>query len=166
MHFNDIQRLLKREEEETGEQFVALKALDEPGRFLPLALQVYEAEQLTAAAARPLSNDHELVGGVEVNKFTGKTVAYWFEDSQNWHASIRVAAEDLLHDFEMIRANQVRGVSAYAPAVLLARDLDDYIGAEVDAAKLASKFLAIANVNFRQPALGCTLSTEIRQLST
>ena len=150
MHRKDIQRLLKREEEETGEQFVAFKLLNEPGRFLPLVLQVYEAEQLTAVAARPPSRDNELVGGVEVNKFTGRAVAYWFEDSQNCTKPIRVAAEELLHDFEVTRVNQVRGVSAYALAVLLARGLDDYIGAEVDAAKLASKFLATLAIIFRR----------------
>jgi len=43
-----------------------------------------------------------------------KAVAYWFEYAQNWRAPIRVAADDLLHDFEVIRANQVLRISAHA----------------------------------------------------
>lgn len=48
----------------------------------------------------------------------------------------------MLHGFQMLRPGQLRGVSPFAPAIMLARDMGEYTGAEIDAAKLAAKWLA------------------------
>jgi putative protease len=48
----------------------------------------------------------------------------------------------VLHGFQMLRPGQLRGVTPFAPAIMLAKDMGDYTGAEIDAAKLAAKWLA------------------------
>lgn len=141
LHFGEIQRLARRQEEETGEYIIVMTSVKDPRRFLPLALQVYEPDQLTDYNARP-RRGNELVQGIEVDPATGRAVAYHLEDP--WGGRVRrIPAEQVIHGYHTLRPGQVHGVSPFAPVVLLAHDLDEYVGAELDAAKLASKYLAM-----------------------
>ncbi len=47
----------------------------------------------------------------------------------------------MLHGFQTLRPGQLRGVTPFAPAILMARDMGDYTTAELGAAKMAAKWL-------------------------
>jgi len=49
----------------------------------------------------------------------------------------------VIHGFKTLRPGQLRGISPFTTAILLADDLHEYLNAEIDAAKLAAKYMAI-----------------------
>ena len=55
----------------------------------------------------------------------------------------RIAAADVNHGFKNLRPGQLRGISPFTTAILIADDLHEYLNAEIDAAKMAAKYLAI-----------------------
>jgi len=59
----------------------------------------------------------------------------------------RVPAENVIHGFEMLRPGQLRGISPFTTAILLADDLHEYLGAEIDGAKMAAKYLAFVETD-------------------
>lgn len=145
LHFYDLQRLACRMEKECGEFLGVFRSPRRPGRH-PLALHMLEPEQLGDVGATP-GRGSVIFQGVEVDAQTGESLAYHLADPVRFGRSTRVSADDVVHGFAPVRAGQVRGVTVFAPAILLARDLDDYMGAEVDAAKMASKWLAIVQTS-------------------
>ncbi len=122
-----------------------------PGRFVPFALQMYEADWLTNSAdtyfgggmsGRKGGTGTEIYQGVEYDLTTGRRVAYYLADPSGYQTKVtRIPAERVIHGFEVLRPGQLRGVSVFAPAVLLAHDLSDYMDAEIDAVKMAAKYL-------------------------
>ena len=141
LHLYEMMRLGKRQEVETGEFIVVRTGKDTPGRYLPLALQMYEADWVTDIGVNP-ADGNKINQGVEYNPKTGEPVAYHFTDPDSWGKSIRVEADRVLHGFETLRPGQFRGISLFAPAVMVAHDLSDYMDAEIDAAKMAARYLA------------------------
>lgn len=151
LHFHEIMRLTKRQDLESGE-FVVVKTYPKSGsRFVPFALQVYEADWLSGShdtygaggigmAANP--GDRETRQGIEYEKLTGRVTGYWFMDPYYGGKDVYVPAAQVIHGFDMLRPQQLRGVSPFAPGVLVARDLSDYMDAEIDTAKMAAKYLA------------------------
>ena len=83
--------------------------------------------------------------GVEYDKMTGRVIAYHFTDPDGWGRVTKVLAKDVVHGFETRRPGQLRGISPWTPGVILAGDLNSYIGATVDTAKLAAKWLALVD---------------------
>lgn len=165
LHFHEIMRLAKRQDLESGE-FVVVKTYPKSGsRFIPFALQVYEADWLSGShdtygaggigmAANP--GDRETRQGIEYEKLTGRVTGYWFMDPYYGGKEIYVPAAQVIHGFETLRPQQLRGVSPFAPGVLVARDLSDYMDAEIDTAKMAAKYLAFIKTPepaFRQDLL-------------
>jgi lambda family phage portal protein len=85
--------------------------------------------------------------GVEFDPL-GDRVAYWlFPEHPGAALSIsgtllspsrRVPAEDVEHIFDCERAGQVRAVSWFAPLILPAKDLDEYIDAQLVKQKIAA----------------------------
>jgi lambda family phage portal protein len=165
LHFNEIMRLTKRQDLESGE-FVIVKTYPKTAnRYLPFALQVYEAEWLSGAhdtygsggigiGANP--GDKETRQGIEYEKLTGRVTGYWFMDPYYGGKEVYVPADQVIHGFETLRPQQLRGVSPFAPGVLVARDLSDYMDAEIDTAKMAAKYLAFIKTpdpSFRQDTL-------------
>lgn len=145
MHFSEIKRLTKRQDVEAGEFLIVKVVSKNPKRYLPYALQVYEADWLTDRHDTYLKRDDavtETKQGIEYRKDTGEIVSYWFADPDNYRAEVNIKAEQVVHGFEMLRPMQLRGVSPLAPGVLVAHDLSDYMDAEIDAAKFAAKYLA------------------------
>lgn len=144
LHFYEMQALAKRQECECGE-FLARFAVPRSRSRHPLALQFHEPENLSAWRAAGQEPDTDIWQGVEYDAFTGEPVAYHFQTVFGWERALRTwrePARNVLHGFQFQRPGQLRGVSPFAPAVLLARDMGDYTGAEIDAAKMAAKWLA------------------------
>ena len=150
-HFFDQMRLTKRQDLEAGE-FIVVKTYPKDGnRYLPFALQLYEADWLSGThdsygaggigmAAAP--GERETRQGIEYEKQTGRITGYWFMDPNYGGKEVYVPADQVLHGFDTLRPQQLRGISPFAPGVLLAHDLADYMDAEIDTAKMAAKYLA------------------------
>ena len=142
LHLNEMMHLAKRQELEAGEYILVRRHLNDKSRFLPLAVQMYEADWLSAAGAKALGQNkiHE---GVEYDPATGRAVAYHFADPVSFGTTTRVEASQVIHGFRTTRPGQLRGISEFTPGVLVARDLSDYMDAEMDGAKMAAKWMAI-----------------------
>ncbi|MCL1915681.1 MAG: phage portal protein [Desulfovibrionaceae bacterium] len=142
LHFYELQQLAKRQECESGEYIARFTAPRR--RRQPLAIQMLESESLSAWLAGERAKDTDIFQGVEYDIYTGEPAAYHFQTSYSWQnlANWREPAANVLHGFDMHRPGQLRGVTPFAPAVMLARDMGDYMGAEIDAAKMAAKWLA------------------------
>ncbi len=168
LHFYEIMRLTKRQDLESGEFLLAKTYPKDSSRYIPFALQVYEADWLTGAhdnygaggigmSANPGAT--ETRQGIEYEKLTGRVTGYWFLDPTYGGQETYVPAAQVIHGFETLRPQQLRGISAFAPGVLVARDLSDYMDAEIDTAKMAAKYLAFVDSGdpeFRQGLLGAT----------
>ena len=143
LHLYELQQLAKRQECEGGE-YVARFASPRR-RNQMVSVQMFEAENLSAWHAEAQATGTDIWQGVEYDIYTGEPVAYHFQTSYAWQqvSSWREPAENVLHGFHMLRPGQLRGVTSFAPAVMLAKDMGDYTGAEIDSAKLAAKRLAV-----------------------
>lgn len=168
LHFHEIMRLTKRQDLESGE-FLLVKTYPNDGnRFLPFALQIYEADWLTGTHDTYNSNSigvtagtagRETRQGIEYDNLTGRVTGYWFKDPYANGKEIYVPAREVIHGFDTLRPQQLRGVSPFAPGVVIARDLSDYMDAEIDTAKMAAKYLAFVKTPepaFRQDLLAVT----------
>ena len=140
LHFHELQRLAKRQDGEAGEYFFVKVRLPERGRYLPFALQPFEANWLTETGARP-QGKNKVHQGVEYEPTTGRPVAYHFEDPDSWGKPKRILARDVIHGFKTLVPGQMRGVSPFAPAIMLARSLGSYIQSEINVAEMASRWL-------------------------
>jgi lambda family phage portal protein len=171
LHYHEMSRLAKRQDIEGGE-FVIVKTYPKiPNQYIPYALQMYEADWLTGTHDTYRSNgidinaaptDTETRQGIEYYKQTGRVKGYWFQDPNYGGQDVYVPAENVVHGFEMLRPQQLRGVSPFAPGILIANDLHTYLDAEIDCAKLAAKYLAIVKTPdpaSRQTGLGTGTGT-------
>lgn len=136
--FHELCQLAKRQECECGEFFLIKRQSPDTKRFIPFCLQAIEADRLTALGT-PAVRTNEIDQGVEFNPDTGEALAYWFETDKR---PMRVAAADVVHGYVMQRPGQLRGISPFAPGVLAARELGEYLAAEIEGAKMAAKYLA------------------------
>jgi lambda family phage portal protein len=136
--FHELCQLAKRQECECGEFFLIKRQSSDSKRFIPFCLQAIEADRLTALGT-PAVRTNEIDQGVEFNPDTGEVLAYWFETDKR---PMRVAAADVVHGYVMQRPGQLRGISPFAPGVLAARELGEYLAAEIEGAKMAAKYLA------------------------
>ena len=151
-HFFEQMRLTKRQDLEAGE-FIAVKTYPKDrNRYLPFAVQLYEADWLTGThdsygaggigmAAAP--GEREVRQGIEYEKQTGRITGYWFMDPYYGGKDVYVPADQVMHGFDTLRPQQLRGISPFAPGVLLAQSLADYMESEIDGAKMAAKWLAL-----------------------
>lgn len=153
MHYHDIERLWCGEDVEAGESIVAFRWDVNNGRYLPLTLQCYESEWLSDMPATRIAEGAVFDQGVEMDAQTLRPIAYHFAVPQGYGGFepgrydsgarlTRVPADLILHGFESIRAGQVRGISPFASAILLADDLQDCVDSTVSRFKMASRWLA------------------------
>jgi lambda family phage portal protein len=160
LHYYELMRLAKLQDLEAGE-FLSMKIYPKDGnRYIPFAIQTYEADWLSGThdsygaggigvSAQP--GEKETRQGVEYEKATGRVTGYWFRDPNYGGQEVYIPAERVIHGFDTRRPQQLRGVSAFAPGLLIAHDLADYMDAEIDGAKMAAKYLAL--VETADPAL-------------
>jgi lambda family phage portal protein len=165
LHFYEIMRLAKRQDVEPGEFLIQKLRVKRPGKYMPFCLRVIEPDWLTSnydtrsMVGIGSGAGTEIYQGIEYDIATGQRMAYHLIDPDGWGKAIRVPATDMIHGFDMLRPNQLRGVSPFAPGLLLANDLQSIIDAEIDASKMASKWLAMVtseNPMGRQLGVGAT----------
>lgn len=141
--FNELQSLAKRQDAETGEFLgVWQPHRDRRGKYLRNGLALYETHRLTDFNARPQGGG-KIIGGVEHDPRDGRITAFHVADDGFAAKTVRIPAEHCLFGFDRRRPGQLRGISDFACAVLIARSLGDAVHAEVDAFNMASKFLAM-----------------------
>jgi lambda family phage portal protein len=146
LHFYEMMRMDKRQDCEAGE-FLLIKRFDKKTpRFIPYCLQMVESEWLTqTVSARPMRSDGttRIEQGIEIDIMSGRPLFYHFTDPDSWGKTEAVPASQVIHGFESLRPSQVRGISPFAPGLLVADDLASLMDAELDASKMAAKWLAM-----------------------
>lgn len=149
LHYYEMMALSKRQDVEPGEFVLIKRWRPNENRYIPYCLQMYEADWLTTnkdtntfGGTQQPTTGIVIYQGIEYDASTGRVIAYHFEDPDSWGKSIRVKAEEVIHGFQTLRPGQLRGISPFAPGVLLAHDLQEYMDTEIDGAKLAAKWLA------------------------
>lgn len=141
MHGVEMERLSKRQDIETGE-FLAIKRFSKKkSRYIPFCVQMIEADWLTTMGSQPTGRK-TVEQGVEIDGDTGEVTGYWFQNPDSYTSPLFVKAEDVLHKFETLRPGQIRGVSPYAPGVLVTKSLQDIMEGELDGVQMAAKWLA------------------------
>jgi len=142
LHYYEMMELAKRQDVENGEFIIVKRAPSSAGRYLPFALQMIEPDSLTNVNTSASSKLNVVDQGIEYKRSTGEVVAYHFNDPDSWGKPMRVKAQNVIHGYQFLRPGQLRGISPFAPAVLVTHDLNTYMDAEIDTAKMAAKYLA------------------------
>lgn len=154
--FYGMQRLVMRTCVEAGEVLVRRhrwKPGADPALAIPIKLQILEPDFIdTSRDGINGDNQNRMIQGVEYDA-SGQRVAYWLFQNHPGAAqvqitsrlvfhSVRVPAEDILHIFRTERAGQVRGVTAFAPAIVKLKDFDEFEDAQLMRQKIAACFTA------------------------
>ena len=143
MHFFETQQLVHRQICENGEFLAAFQQPKRPGRH-PVAVRLFEPAQLTELHAKTTA-DREIFQGVEYDPETGEIHGFHLEDESPRRfirTAVRLDAADALHGVRMYRPGQLRGITEFAPAILLAGTLREAVEAELDGFSMASRWLA------------------------
>ena len=112
-----------------------------------LQLEHIDAARLDVQKTTTTTNQAIIVNGVEFNH-QGKRIAYWLKPrldnvfSLGGEESIRFPARNVIHCFEPQFAEQIRGLSALASAILPANDLVTLHDAQRRAALISSMIAA------------------------
>ncbi len=159
-HFGDLQRLAKRQDIEAGEFLCVCVAAKAPNRFLPIGLRFYESDWLTSTGAKDeigkslpdasmmpfadIKGDRAVFNGIEFSPSTGEILAYHLADPNSSKAAfpVRIPARYVAHGHDVLRPNQLRGISPFVTSIMVAHDLSEIMNSELDAAHMASKWLA------------------------
>jgi lambda family phage portal protein len=120
---------------------------DSDGLRIPLQVQLMEGDHLDTSR-HGVVDGFKTILGVQLSG-TGQRLGYWLfpehpgERGQfqlNNFSSVKVPASDVIHLYRKSRIGQVRGVSAFAPVMLQARDLADLQEAVVVKARIEACF--------------------------
>jgi lambda family phage portal protein len=146
--WTDLQKMMIRTIAQDGEIFIRkLKYFDNPFGF---TLQIIDADLVDETLNRMATGtENEIRLGIEVNQW-GRPVAYhvWtaYSGDNRKRERIRIPAEEMIHRFVRYRANQVRGVTWFAPVLMNLHYLDGYEFSELTAARVnAAKMGFIVN---------------------
>lgn len=150
LFFGEFERLAKSEDVEAGESLFVKTFIKDPQRYIPYTLMPYESEWLTSLYA-DVAQGNVVDQGKEIDPKTGRTVAFHFAVPSGYGTysmtastkPLRIPAEYVLHGYETLRPGQLRGISPFVTAILLAHDLSDYMDATIDVAKMAARYLGI-----------------------
>lgn len=147
----DFQKTVIRTIAMDGEVFIRkLKYFD--GSPFAFALQIIDADLVRDDLNRARGDgQNEIRFGIELNEW-GRPVAYhiWsrYLGDQGKRDPLRIPADEIIHKFVRYRANQVRGVTWFAPVLIDLHYLDGYEFAELTAARVsAAKMGFIKNVS-------------------
>lgn len=144
----DFQRTVIRTIAMDGEVFIRkLRYFENPFAF---SLQIVDADLVDETLNVPAKDgQNEIRLGIEVNKY-GRPVAYhvlnrypgdftrpvpWASTNPN-DRHTRIAADEIIHKFIRYRANQVRGVTWFAPVLMNLHYLDGYEFNELAASRV------------------------------
>ncbi len=160
----ELQALAFGEAIEVGESFLVAVNRPDRGRTVPLAWQLIEAEQLATQLDRPAGQgQNEIRRGIEFD-FYGAPAAYhfyrthpngvWTQAGSFSQDAVRVPAERVLHYFEKRRPSLTRGITWFAPILQALRDLGEYLGDEMTAARISALFTVAIKRENGGPGLG------------
>jgi len=152
LNFYGIQKLVMRSIFEGGEVLVRRhRQPSDSGMKIPLKLQVLEGDFIdTMRDYRNTETGNDCIQGIEFDA-NGRRVAYWLfqhhPGALSFHhgdsyVSKRVPAEDVIHVFDVKRPGQARGMSEFAPLVVLLREFDEWEDAVLLGKKIAACFAA------------------------
>ena len=134
------------------------------GTDIPLSLQLIEGENIGAVSVS--ENGNNIVNGVEVNKY-GRPIAYHVFQTDPLgirsfnEARLPSTRAFLLH--KPRRPSELRGVSMLALVLKRIHDVDEYMDADLIAARVAACFGAFVTSNTgNAPILGATRWLRIR----
>lgn len=138
----DFQRTVIRTIAIDGEVFIQkLRYFDNPFGF---SLRIIDAELVDVSLNRAAKDgENEIRLGIEVNPY-GRPVAYhvWTNFMGDFNGKKRerqrLPAEQIIHKFVRYRANQVRGVTWFAPVLLNLKNLDGYEFNELAASRASA----------------------------
>ena len=148
--FYGLQTLGVRALIDAGEFFVRLIPR-RPGEynFVPLQLQLLEADHVDAGYNSIAENGNEIRMGIEIDAL-GKRTAYWVFKEHPGESllygalgstiRIRIPADQMLHIFKPLRIGQMRGRPWLASIIVKLHDLDQYEDAELVRKKTAAMF--------------------------
>jgi len=142
MHFYEIQQLLCRGLLESGEGFFQF-AQRRKYRVSPLCLLPLDPDRIQGYGIAAGGRDRDCYSGIEYDRLTGEALNYYvMGDGSIFGREVVVPADEMVHVYQVLRPGQLRGVTPLAPAILVARAMADYTQAELDASKMAAKYMA------------------------
>ena len=165
--FGRSQDLLKRSQLTNGDVLVVRRAKRRRQSPFVLALDLVESDRLSTPRALQRGEsvrDKEILNGVELDA-DGAAVAYWIQKEHPGDTGVmgrrrnktgewsRVPAYDsrghwlVRHLYYVKRPGQVRGEPFFAPVIDLFQQLDDYMDAELVAARVGACFSAFVTKN-------------------
>lgn len=139
--FEEMQSMLLRRKIVDGEIFV--KKIVQKGRRFPFTLQVIKSDLLSSYLITAPVTGNAIRSGVELDEHL-KPLAYWInKKSPDGFVEFdpdRVPAGQIIHLWNRVQPDQIRGMSDLAPVIKRLKDTQDYLDAETVAARLAACF--------------------------
>lgn len=139
-NFYELQEMALRRMLYDGEILVNKTA---QGEYLPLSIQLIEAENIGATGMQNGKNN--IINGVEVNEY-GKPIAYhvYQSDPMGMRSfnTLRLTTDQAFLLFKPTRPSQIRGVSHLALVLKRIHDIDEYMDADLIAARVSACFSA------------------------
>jgi len=139
LSFDAMEQLACRQDGENGE-YIIRKHYRRDRRF-GICYQIFEPDFLSGFHGKSLVKGAEIEQGVEYNIYTGEVYGYHFYD-QLTGEGYSLPADSIMHNFFTYRPAQLRGISAFAPGVILADTLKARIDNELSRSALAAQWLA------------------------
>lgn len=139
-NFYELQEMALRRMLYDGEILINKTA---QGDYLPLSIQLIEAENIGATGMQNGKNN--IINGVEVNEY-GKPIAYhvYQSDPMGMRSfnTLRLTTDQAFLLFKPTRPSQIRGVSHLALVLKRIHDIDEYMDADLIAARVSACFSA------------------------
>ena len=146
--FYEIQAMLLRRKVVDGEILIKL-VIDKKAK-IPLKLQVIKSDMLDSYMVYAPKTNNVIRSGIELDEYLCP-VAYWIQrkspDGYINYESERVPANQIIHLWLKNNPDQIRGISDLAPVIKRVKDTQEYLDAEVVAAKVAACFSAFITKN-------------------
>lgn len=145
LDFYGLQALAVRGMVEAGEALARFRPrrLDD-GLPVPLQIQVLEADHIDSSK-HGLTGGGRAVLGIGFDALGRRATYHLFREHPGdalatSYESVPVPAAEVMHLYRKLRAGQVRGVTAFAPVVMMARDIADYHEAALVKARIEACF--------------------------
>jgi len=147
--FMELETLIFRSILENGEVIVLPIRIKDPNRPFSLALEIVESDRLETPQG--LENDKSIRRGVKLGS-RGEPIGYWINKVHPGDVTLSSRIEDfvfidakdslgnpkVIHLFHKLRTGQTRGIPFLTTVLHLFRDLEQYMEAELIAARIAA----------------------------
>ncbi len=139
--FYELQHMLLRRKIYDGEILVK-KVISKTGKF-PLKLQIIKSDLLSQYLLTAPKTNNIIRSGIELDDYL-QPLAYWIDkkspDGYITYDPDRVPANQILHLWTKRYPDQIRGISDLVAVIKRLKDTQDYMDAEVIAARIAACF--------------------------